>query len=108
MLRNNIIQPFTISELKRELRQNEHLVKRDIEWACCVKAFTVRLNLPATCFPSRGTLCFEYGFGRYAMYFDTPVTYVGYDLNMRRLCEGEIITFDFWYQLVDFCLSLPN
>lgn len=101
-------QTMTIGKLKYQLRHNEHLVKQDIERACYSKAFTIRMDLPTTCFPSRGTLCFEYGFGRYAMYFDTPVTYVGYDLNMRRLCEGEVITFDFWYQLVDFCLSLPG
>ena len=108
MFRNNYIRPFTISDLKRELCCNEHLVKRDIERAGCGQTFTVRLNLPPTCFPAKGTLCFEYGFGRYAMYFDTPVTYIGHDPNMRWLCEGRTFTFDLWYQLVDFCLSLPN
>ena len=108
MFLDNYFQTMTISDLKYQLRHNEHLVKQDIERACCGKAFTIRMDLPATCFPARGTLCFEYGFGRYAMYFDTPVTYIGHDPNMRRLREGEVIAFDFWYQLVDFCLSLPG
>lgn len=108
MFLNNHFQTMTISDLKYQLCRNEHLVKQDIERACYGKAFTIRLNLPATCFPTRGTLCFEYGFGRYAMYFDTPVTYIGHDPNMRWLCEGRTFNFDFWYQLVDFCLSLTN
>ena len=108
LFRNNFIRPFTINDLKRELRYNEHLVRRDIERAGCGQTFTIRLNLPATCFPARGMLCFEYGFGRYAMYFGPPVTYIGHDPNMRWLCEGRTFTFDFWHQLVDFCLSLPD
>ena len=108
MFLDNHFQTMNISDLKHQLRHNEHLVKQDIERACYGKAFTIRMDLPATCFPARGTLCFEYGFGRYAMYFDTPVTYIGHDPNMRWLCEGRTFTFDLWYQLVDFCLSLPN
>lgn len=108
MFKDNYSRPITISELKYQLRHNEYLVKQDIELACYGKSFTVRLSLPATCFPSRGILCFEYGFDKYAMYFDAPITYVGYDRNMCWLCEGDAITFDCWYQLVNFCLSLPN
>lgn len=108
MFLDNHFQTMNINDLKHQLRHNEHLVKQDIELACYGKAFTIRMDLPPTCFPARGTLCFEYGFGRYAMYFDTPVTYIGHDPNMRWLCEGRTFTFDLWYQLVDFCLSLPN
>ena len=108
MFLDNHFQTMNISDLKHQLRHNEHLVKQDIELACYGKAFTIRMDLPPTCFPARGTLCFEYGFGRYAMYFDTPVTYIGHDPNMRWLCEGRTFTFDLWYQLADFCLSLPN
>ena len=108
MFLDNHFQTMNINDLKHQLRHNEHLVKQDIELACYGKAFTIRMDLPPTCFPARGTLCVEYGFGRYAMYFDTPVTYIGHDPNMRWLCEGRTFTFDLWYQLVDFCLSLPN
>ena len=108
MFLDNHFQTMNINDLKHQLRHNEHLVKQDIELACYGKAFTIRMDLPPTCFPARGTLCFEYGFGRFAMYFDTPVTYIGHDPNMRWLCEGRTFTFDLWYQLVDFCLSLPN
>ena len=108
MFLDNHFQTMNINDLKHQLRHNEHLVKQDIELACYGKAFTIRMDLPPTCFPARGTLCFEYGFGRYAMYFDTPVTYIGHDPNMRWLCEGRTFTFDLWYQLVVFCLSVPN